>query len=118
MDAAIIGYDMKTIPLSNSNQTAIVSDEDYDLVNRYTWRLKKSAYSQYVCTSIREGQDVRTVRLHRFIMNPQERQDVHHEDSNSLHNWRENLKCIDHDFHGYVTRCKNKPDSEPDDIPF
>lgn len=91
---------MKTIPLSNSDQVALVSDEDYELVSRYTWRLKKSAYTTYVCTSIRCGDDVRTVRLHRLIMNPKERDDVHHEDTNPLNNQRENLECVDHNIHG------------------
>lgn len=107
---------MKTIKLSNSESVAIVFDCDYDLVSRYTWRLKKSANKSYVCTTIRENGGFRTVRLHRLIMNPTERQDVHHVDRNILNNQRNNLECIDHGFHGYVTRCENKP--EPDNIPF
>lgn len=104
---------MKTIKLSNSELIAMVSNCDYDSVSQYAWRLKKSAHSQYVCTSIRDGQDVRTVRLHRLIMNPTEREDVHHVDHNRLNNQRDNLETIAHDYHGYVTRCENKPNEIP-----
>lgn len=112
---------MKTIPLSNSEQVISVSDEDYDLVNQYTWRLKKSANKSYVCTTIRVNGGFRTVRLHRLIMNPTERQDVHHKDSNPLNNQRYNLECVDHVFHGYLTRYENEhslADNVDDEVPF
>lgn len=109
---------MKIIPLSNSKQVAMVSDEDYELVRQYTWRLKPSSSKSYVCTSKRVDGMIRTIYLHRFIMNPCERDDVHHRNTNTLNNQRDNLKAIPHDYHGYVTRCENKLANEPDNIPF
>jgi len=99
---------MKFIVLSNSDKVVMVSDEDYYLVSRYTWRLKKSSRCSYVCTSIRTGKSVQTIRMHRMIMSPADWQDIHHIDQNPLNNLRENLECIDRHAHGGTTRFMNK----------
>lgn len=50
-------------------------------------------------------------------MNPLEREDVHHLDTNTLDNQRENLECIDHDNHKVLFWNEKKREAE-DDIPF
>ena len=99
---------MKTIRLSNSDQVVIIDDIDYELVNQYTWRLKPNGSGMFrVCTSKRTKYGVRTIRLHRLIMNPKESEDVHHVGLNPLNNVRSNLQRLDHKYHGFETRFMN-----------
>lgn len=91
---------MKTIPLTNSDQTATVSDIDYERVMQYRWMLKhngKKAY--YVARSVRQKSHVTTIHLHRFVMQPDDGYDVHHQDGNKLDCSRSNLLCIEHSLH-------------------
>uniref|UniRef100_A0A6M3JE21 Putative homing endonuclease n=1 Tax=viral metagenome TaxID=1070528 RepID=A0A6M3JE21_9ZZZZ len=91
---------MKTIPLTNSDQTAIVSDIDYDRVMQYRWMLKhngKGGY--YIARSVRRKSHVTTVHLHRFIMQPDDGYDVHHRNGNKLDCRRNNLETITHAGH-------------------
>ena len=61
---------VKTIPLTNSLDVAIVDDKDHPLVVGYSWHYKKSACVSYVSASKRIGSQVITIRLHSLIMNP------------------------------------------------
>jgi hypothetical protein len=93
---------MKTIKLSNSEQIAVVDDIDYELVSGFTWYLKSNGHGTfYVCTSKRTEYGIRTIRLHRLIMNPKKNEDIHHKNYNPLDNIRSNLERFDHKYHGY-----------------
>ena len=86
---------MKTIKLTNVDDITIVDDSDYNKAIQYSWFLKKSAYCSYVAASIRNGDKVKTLRLHRLIMNCKNKCfDVHHKNHNPLDNRRENLEII------------------------
>jgi hypothetical protein len=101
----VVGYTMKTIPLTNSNEVALVSDEDYADVSQYRWFVKRSDHKCYVCRSVRVGNKVRTIRLQRYIaqrilgdIELTRAYDVHHV-KGYLDNQRENLGVIDHYEH-------------------
>lgn len=101
---------MKTIKLTNSDKCAIVSDCDFDHVNKYRWFLKNTRGNEYyVARSYRDGKKVKTMYLHRFIMNCPDDLQVDHKDMNRLNNTRENLEC--------VSNAENNS-RRYDDIPF
>ena len=81
------------IRLTNSNQVALIDEEDYLLVSPYTWRLKRSAYTPYVCTTKWVDGKAKTLRLHRLVMNPKSDEDVHHFNHDTCDNRKENLEC-------------------------
>jgi len=89
------------LPLSNTDKYAIVDREDYNKVKDYTWRLLKDKRTNvwYVGTSKREGPIVRTIRLHRLIMDAGPGEDVHHKDLNPLNNTKENLELLSKEEH-------------------
>ena len=72
---------MKTIPLSNSDQVALVDDEDYEWLMQWHWKLDTNGYAY---TSIR-------IPMHRMILGVEENE-VDHRDSISLNNVRSNLR--------------------------
>jgi hypothetical protein len=95
----------RAVSLSNSPELAFVDDEDYEWALQYTWRLKRSAYSEYVCCTVREGRKFRTLRLHREIAKRRLGDlpvsvDVHHEGVSSLDNRWSVLEVADHQLHG------------------
>lgn len=87
---------MAELKLTNTPATATVSDCDIERILAYSksWRLKFSNAVWYVVTSKREGNKVRTIRLHRFIMNCPVGMTVEHKDGDALNNDRENLECM------------------------
>jgi hypothetical protein len=89
------------IRLSNSSLKAIIDEEDYLLVSQYTWRAKKDKGIDvaYVATSKRINGHVRTIRLHRLVMNAQTGMDVHHKDCNPFNNRKSNLEEIPEELH-------------------
>jgi hypothetical protein len=88
-----------SLKLSNTDQVTLIDEEDYLLISKYTWRLKKSAYVSYVCATKAEGDKRITLRLHRIIMNPQSNEDVHHINEDPLDNRKSNLECLPKDQH-------------------
>jgi len=78
---------MQKIPLTGEKgfgKFAMVSDEDYDSVSRYTWWLHKYGYA---ITRI----NGRSVPMHRYLMGFP-KQLVDHRDLDRLDNQRENLR--------------------------
>lgn len=68
---------------------ALVSDEDYELVSRFSWHLQSKGYA---AGRIGSGY----VMMHRFIMGAKGNLVVHHKDGDRLNNTRENLFVTDH----------------------
>lgn len=107
---------MVQIPLTNRpDLAAVVDDIDADLAG-LAWYLKRSKSGFYVARSVRDGYKrngkprIKTVRLHRVIFARKSGQtvrrslDVHHVDTNTLHNWRGNLESVGHVAHGLFSR--------------
>lgn len=80
---------MKYIPLTNSDQKAIVDDEDYELVMQHRWYINGAGYAQ---TSI-NGRDI---SMHRFIINAIQGQEVDHKKQDRLNCQRKNLRFCTH----------------------
>jgi hypothetical protein len=76
---------MKPIYMSNSISPTFVDDEDFPLLNRYTWHVDPKGY---VVTSLYGT----TVRLHRFILNPPNNVQIDHINGDKLNNCKENLR--------------------------
>ena len=97
---------MLSLPLTNRpDQFALIDDVDLDLL-RHSWYLKKSKSVWYVCTGIRQGKKVRTIRLHRLIASRvlgrdvSRSDDVHHLGHDTLDNRRSKFVVVDHAIHG------------------
>ena len=101
--------DMAELRLTNSPALATVSDCDIDrvLALSKSWRLKFSNAVWYVVTSVREGQHVRTVRLHRFIMDCPAGKTVDHLDADALNNDQENLEIVSYAVNTKRMLCRN-----------
>ena len=83
------------IELSNKPILVKVSQEDYERVKPFSWYAKKSRWGWYACASVRMGQQVKTLRLHRFIMDCPEGMEVDHLNGDHWDNRRENLEIVE-----------------------
>jgi hypothetical protein len=96
---------MIEIPLTQG-QFAIIDDEDFKLVNEYTWYAAWSTNTNsfYAHTSVRNpnGKQV-LLGMHRLIMDAPKGMHVDHIDHNTLDNRREKLRIC--------TRSQNKCNS-------
>jgi len=89
----ILKLKMIHLPLTNTFEVALIDDEDLLKVINIRWRLKKSGKdAYYVAASIREGESVRTLYLHRMIIDSNPGEDVHHKDTDTKNNRRNNLQ--------------------------
>lgn len=88
---------MKEIELSNSDKVALVSDEDYDYLNQFQWKLyigKTTFYPERYLPVINRNKDIQSkIRMYNDIG---ERIGIigliDHKDRNGLNNQRENLR--------------------------
>jgi len=83
---------MKTIPLTNSNEIALVDDADYLELSKYTWFIYKQGNYRAIKRAHKPGETADVV-MHQAIMNPPPRQPVAHEDGDYRNNQRGNL-CV------------------------
>ena len=104
------------IDLTNTNKKAIIDDKNYARVSQFKWFLKEvGPDSFYVARSIHKNGKTSTIYLHRFIMQPQAEQDVHHKDENTLNNIEENLEKREailhrcYHFSKYRSTSKQRP---------
>lgn len=71
-----------------SNHVALVDDEDFDLVSRYTWKPKRKPTVTYAEAVV----DGRYTRLHRLILGANAWEQVDHRDGNALNCQKSNLR--------------------------
>jgi hypothetical protein len=85
-------HSMRNIPVHTRNTivaTAIVDDQDYDLLSQFHWCLMKQ--KGYACQWTDQDQER---YMHRLIMQPGPGLVVDHKDHHGLHNWRKNLRVV------------------------
>jgi hypothetical protein len=87
---------MIEIPLTRG-LVAMIDDEDFDLVSRYTWHAVKPTDKFYAATRICDESGVsRCIYMHRLILGVSAREDqVDHHNGNGLDNRRSNLRRCD-----------------------
>jgi hypothetical protein len=85
---------MKTIPLGNSGEVALVDDSDFERVAGIAWSICKVSRSGrcYVRAKIGHWKHPKFVYLHRFILSAAADQKVDHANLNTLDCRRENLR--------------------------
>lgn len=105
---------MAYIAMSNVMKCAEVDEEDEQICRKFSWYAKHSRNCDYPCASVRHGNRVKTLRLHRFIaqrMGILEAGDsvyeVHHIDGDRYNCMRANLTILTPEEHGRVTREGN-----------
>lgn len=91
---------MKEIKLSNCDLVALVDDEDYDRIARYSWLLHDNGGAY---RTPRGG----TIQMSRIILNAPRGMDVDHKDRNRLNNQKWNLRL--------ATRTQNNANSKKRD---
>jgi hypothetical protein len=77
---------MTKIILLTRGLTATVSDEDFDLLNKFNWNAVKGAVYYYAVRSNDKA------KMHRIIVDAPSGMQVDHIDGNTLNNTRENLR--------------------------
>lgn len=86
----------RIIVLTNGYVT-IVDVEDFEKVASFKWFAKKTTTDGdkvYAARSQRDGKTVRTIRMHRFIMDCPAGKQVDHKDTDRLNNRRANLEIV------------------------
>ena len=86
---------MKIVQLTQG-KVALVDDNDYALVNEYTWcchrNQKKSVNdTYYAATNIKNNDGYKTLHMHRLIMGEPKGKDIDHVNGNGLDNRKINL---------------------------
>lgn len=81
---------MKRIPLTNTKLFALISDEDYNLISQFRWRLMKDKWNTYAWRN--ETIEYPGVFMHRLIFPPPPGMLIDHRNQNGLDNTRENLR--------------------------
>ena len=88
---------MKIIDVSSKkypNLFTLVDDEDYEYLNQWKWRVKKTRCGYYVRRNTLKNNKNTSIIMHRVLMNLKENKKVHvdHIDHNTLNNQKNNLR--------------------------
>lgn len=83
---------MKTIQLTKG-QVALVDDEDFEILIKYSWYAIKGKNTYYAATNVGGRKNRKTLLMHRVILGIEEKEMVaDHKDHNGLNNQRDNLR--------------------------
>ena len=69
----------------------MVDDNDYELLNQWSWRFRDNGYTKYVFRTIRFNGKIYVFYMHRFLLHTPEQLQVDHIDGNGLNNQRNNI---------------------------
>jgi hypothetical protein len=85
---------VKQIPLSKGRAFAIVDDEDFDELSKYSWQIVGGYASRHLEWPSGKGGKWRNISMHRQIMGLGDNDDCHvdHIDRNPLNNCKANLR--------------------------
>jgi len=87
------GYSFRKISLGDGLFT-ILDQRDYYRYCDFNWTLGGHGTKFYAVRVVVDGADLKTLRLHREIMNPPDNLVVDHQNTDSLDNRRENLRIV------------------------
>lgn len=102
------GQSVTVVPLTNSNELTYVDTEDLSKLEGYRWRIDPKGY--VVAGAKKDGKDT-TVRLHRVIMETDERVQIDHINHNKRDNTKRNLREATHQENQYNVPKTKKPTS-------
>lgn len=99
--------DVKEIPLTKG-KTALVDDEDYELLSKRKWQAHKGNRSNnwYARRITSKNGRILTIIMHRLIMNAPDEMVVDHIDHNGLNNQKANLRLCTK-AQNFCNRTKN-----------
>ncbi len=80
-------------------RTAIVSPEDYEELNKYSWQARKSYSRYYAMRKVVEDGHEYWIRMHRQVTNCPSGLIVHHQNRRTLDNRRCNLQVMSQKLH-------------------
>lgn len=83
-----------------SGQVAMVDNEDYDWISKFSWHLKNSGTVLYARCNVVLDNKHTTMTMHRMVMTAKKGQIVDHIDRNGLNNQKYNLR--------FATKAQNK----------
>jgi len=83
---------MKEIQLTHGMST-LVDEEDYILLNKYKWHVKRSHNTYY---AMRKPYKSHIILMHRVILGVPDNLEADHIDGNGLDNRKKNLRIVTH----------------------
>ncbi len=102
---------MKRIPLTQG-KFALVDDEDFKELSKYKWHVTRNRQILYAGMSVRNKTAQRHIRMHRFIMNAPEGQEIDHKDGDGLNNRKSNLRFCTHSQNAYNQKKRRGTSSQ------
>jgi len=78
---------------------ALLDNDDYESIRRYTWKLEQSGHCFYAVRRDKTGGKCLTFKMHREIMHTPFGYEVHHINHNTLDNRKSNLENLTADEH-------------------
>ncbi len=84
---------MAKLKINNSSISAIVDDEDYEMLKLFPWSFNPNGY---IRTTVYLPDKKMTIRLHRIIINAPKEMSVDHINHNKLDNRKQNLRVCTH----------------------
>jgi len=74
----------------------MVDDEDYELLNQWSWRFRDNGHTKYVFRTINFNGKEYVFYMHRFLMQTPKFMEIDHIDGNGLNNQKSNLRNCTH----------------------
>lgn len=102
---------MKTIPINKTKKIAIVDDDDFITLSKFSWNLKRI----YASTTMRLNGTRHRIVMHRFILGltPNDGKIVDHIDRNGLNNQKNNLRLANQRINNMnKSKAKDKKSSK------